>query len=203
MSSKHWGSLAVLSAIVVTATVASAVAAPSLAVKAGCPAITRAQAEAAIGDIRKIEHQVERIPIGGGRAITWLRHCLISFGPGYKKTQAATYGGSLSIAFEGADRRAFNEKKTEYQGLAQGGYGGRTETVAGLGTPAFRYSREPETNVWELYVFHPRLSRQNKDPATKRPMPPMGDFAILPAADYLPFSSLLAVARAVLKFPKR
>ena len=167
MHSRHWGTLAVLSAIVVTSSLASAVAAPSLAVKAGCPAITRAQAEAAIGDVRKIEHQVERIPLGGGRAITWLRYCRIYFGPGFKKTEAYRFGGSLDILFDGDDRKGFSEKKSEYQALARGGYGGRVETVAGLGTPAFRYSREPSLNEWELYVFHPRLSRQNRDPGRR------------------------------------
>jgi hypothetical protein len=206
MRSRHWGALAVLSALVVMWCVASAGAAPSLAAKAGCPAITRAQADAAIGDVRKIEHQVERIPIGGGRAITYLRWCRIFFGPGFKKTQVHRFGGSLDITLEGGDRRAFNEQRRDYEGLARGGYGGRVETVMGLGTPAFRYSREPSSNEWELYVFHPRLSRQNKDPATKRPMPPAGSFAILPdpsVSGSMPFASHVALARAVLKFPKR
>ena len=69
--------------------------------------------------------------------------------------------------------------KSEYQALARGGYGGRVETVTGLGTSAFRYSREPSLNEWELYVFHPHLSRQNKDPVTKRPLRPAGSFAVL------------------------
>ena len=130
----------------------------------------------------------------------------IFFWPGFKKTQAHRFGGSLDITLEGGDRRAFNEQRRDYEGLARGGYGGRVETVMGLGTPAFRYSREPSSNEWELYVFHPRLSRQNNDPATKRPMPPAGSFAILPdpsVSGSMPFASHVALARAVLKFPKR
>ena len=193
-SSTGW-SVAVLSAIIATLSVTSAFAAPARAVKAGCPAITRAQAEAAIGDVRKIEYMADHIP-GGGGGVTWLQYCRIHFGPGFKKTGAHTFGGSVEISFTGYDRQGFNEQRS-FQVPH-----GIVETVRGLGTPAFRFSaiRDRANLEWELFVYHPRLARQNKN------VPPMGSFSVIPDPSVtmrMPFSSLMAVARAVLKFPKR
>src|SRR5580765_8418317 len=95
-----WRVITVSLGLLLTLSVTSALAVPSTLVRAdlkpGCPVITRAQAEAALGKVTKIEHHAQHTPgLGGG--ITWLQHCTVHF-----------QGNSVQITFGGDDRQAFD-----------------------------------------------------------------------------------------------
>ena len=189
-------------AVLVTLSVTSASAAPSL-VKPGCPAVTRAQAEAAIGDVRRIEHHSQRTPFPGapGGGLTSLQYCEIYFGPGFKKTRPTRYGGYVEIAFDADDRKAWNERRKAYASLARAA-GTKLKTVGGLGKDAFRYAPDIRSAESELHVFHPYL--RWSPPGI--PAREAGAFVLLArggAGEYLPFQTLVALARAALKYPKR
>ena len=177
--------------VIVIPNVGGAVAATSV-VKPGCPVITRAQAQAAIGDVKKLVYHSEHTP-GPGGGVTWLERCTIYFGPGYKSTQPSRRGGTLDLVYNGNDRASFDEERRGLVGL------GKVQTVRGLGKAAFRYARDPSSDPWELYVSHPsRVSSIRGLP----PGPEHGSFVVLPDPSVsLPFQSLVALARAALKHP--
>ena len=176
--------------VIVTVSVTSALAASSV-VKPGCPVLTRAQAQAAIGDVKKLVYHSEHTP-GGGGGVTWLERCTIYFGPGYKTAQPSRHGGTVDVVFNGNDRQNFDEERRGLVGQ------GKVQTVRGLGKAAYRYARDPSSDPWELYVFHPSNTLQG------RPVPPFGSFVVLPDPSVNPsFQSLVALARAVLKHPIR
>ena len=89
--------------VIVSLSVTSALAASS-AIKPGCPVITRAQAEAAIGDVKKIEYHTEHTA-GAGEGITWLERCTIYFGPRFKTATPTRFGGTVDVVFTGDDRQ--------------------------------------------------------------------------------------------------
>ena len=183
--------------VIVTLSVTSALAASS-AIRPGCPVITRAQAEAALGDVKKIEHHTQHTA-GVGKGITWLERCTIHFGPRYKGVSPSRFGGSVDVVFTGNEREDFDEER---RGLAAQG---KVTVVRGLGKAAFRYTEDPSYPEWELYVFHP--SKASPTPGLPpRPGEGAGSFVVLPDPSVkvnLPFQSLVALARAALKHPIR
>ena len=176
--------------VIVISNVGGAEAATSV-VKPGCPVITRAQAQAAVGDVKKLVYHSEHTP-GPGGGVTWLERCRIFFGPGYKSAQPSGRGGTVDVVYNANDRASFDEERQRLLGL------GKVQTVRGVGKAAFRYARDPSSDPWELYVFHP--SRWS--PPGLPPGPEHGSFVVLPDPGVsLPFQSLVALARAALKHP--
>lgn len=181
MPSVAWRYILLPLALVLTLSATSALAASSV-LKPGCPAITRAQAAAAIGDVTKIEHHAQHTP-GPGGGVTWLQQCTVHF-----------QGGAVDIVFSRDERQGFDELRRSYA------KSGRVDIVRGLGKAAFLYAPDPLDEGRELYVFHPsKISIRGLPPG-----PPAGAFAILPAGSTIvPVPGLVALARAVLQHPIR
>jgi hypothetical protein len=169
----------------VFAATTSVMAAPS-AVKSGCPVITRAQAAAVLGAVRKLLHHTEHIPgVGGG--VTWLRRCIIR-----------SQGGEVQVAFAGNDRQSFDEERRGRAAF------GRVKILRGLGKAAYLFADDPsDLRSQELYVFHPSKAAPTPG-APPLPGEGQGDFAILPdGGASVRVQSLVALANAVLKHPIR
>ena len=143
-----------------------ALAAPSIVAKAGCPAITRAQADAAIGDVNRIEHYAEHTP-GRRGGVTWLQYRQVYSGPGFKKTaEIGPYGGALEIEFTETTGRLEQTTQLLHKELwRESRDGPRTRRAA------FRFSPTREPMVWQSYVFHPLDNPDTFRPTGRGPKP--------------------------------
>lgn len=123
-------------ALILTGSMTGALASSS-AFKPGCPVITRAQAAAALGDVRKLQHVSQHTPgVGGG--VTWLQQCSME-----------SRGLPVDVVFSGSDRESFNGER---QGLAQLG---KVKTIRGLGLAAYLYDGSER----ELHVLRPKSAK--------------------------------------------
>ena len=179
-------------ALLVTLSVTSALAAPSIT-KAGCPAITRAQAEAAIGDVRRITHSTQRY-----EGKSYLQQCVIVFGPGFRKTNPgvefdSAYRAEVRVSFSADDRYTWNRQRKAYKQTAL-----KTRDVRGVGTAAYLHKKLSDT-PWELSVYHPRYSVKSYAGIRQE----YGSFLVYPNDVYLKTESIIAVARAALAYRGR
>jgi hypothetical protein len=124
---------------VLTVSVTSALAA-SAGFKPGCPVITRAQAAAALGSVKKIEHVAQHTP-GPGGGVTWLQQCSMEL-----------QGRPVDVVFSGSDKQSFNGER---QGLAQLG---KVKVIRGLGLAAYLYDGAER----ELHVLRPKSSKHGQ-----------------------------------------
>jgi len=133
--------------------------------------VTRAQAAAAFGGVRKLEHITEHTP-GGGGGVTWLKQCTVHF-----------QGGAVDIVFGGGDRESLDEER---RGLTELG---NVKIVRGLAKAAYLFSRDPDRH--ELHVFHPSAYMPGHGEFA---LFPVGGVSV-------PVKSLIALSRAVARHP--
>ena len=179
-------------AVLVTLSATSASAAPSIT-KAGCPAITRAQAEAAIGDVRGITHRTQRI-----YGKSYLQQCVIVFGPGFRTTEPGVefepaYRGEVRVSFTGDDRYMWNAARK-----ARKSNSWKTRDVRGVGTAAYLHKTMSDS-YWDLSVFHPRYSITSPGGFREQ----YGSFVVTQGEFSQKLESLIAVARAALAYRGR
>ena len=148
--------------------------------------MTRAQAAAAVKDVRKIMHVVQRY-----EGKTTLGRCEIVVGPGVNQSVGleAAWRGTIRIWFGQDDRHVWNNQRKSHQ------QSGPLKTVRNLGAAAYWW--KDEDNPWELHVFNPRPVPA---PVPGPPDSLLGDLTVTPDDEYIPRSSLIAIARHALRY---
>ena len=164
---------AMIVALFLAASMGSAAPAASI-LGTGCPAPTRAEARAALGDVKGLLHHAIR-----KRGVTSLQECLVKLGPRFRGADARSKDfsswGEVSVQFGVKDRAVWDEAfrvLTQRSGLRE---------LRGLGAPAYVKPRK-QYFAATVYVFHPR-----------------GSLTVNSSQSLLTTEALIAVARAVLR----
>ena len=166
-------SLAMAAALCLAASIGSAAPAARI-LGTGCPALTRADARAALGDVKGLLYHAER-----ERGVTSLQQCLVKLGPRFRGSDARSKGlsewGEVYVQFGTNDQAAWGEA---FRALRQ--RSGLRE-LRSLGAPAYVQPRK-QYFAGIVYVFHPR-----------------GSFTVGSSQSLLTTEALVAVARSVLR----